>query len=172
MIPKDLYPSRQKWWFQLFIFFCFSASLGNQESCDNDETTYLTGQVGYISSRALESRFFGTIECTFTITVLPGQTVDFDIFDFTLKDSVGVSSTGTDPFCPVEATFMEHREPTTRQLCNGSLRQRYLYFSKSNLVVVYFTLNDQITSVPWFFLKYQGKEVDNLHVNLFIEQNV
>ena len=104
--------------------------------------------------------------------MLPGQTVDFDIFDFTLKDSVGVSSAGTDPLCPVEATFMEHREPTTRQLCNGSLRQRYLYSSKSNLVVVYFTLNDQIANVPLFFLKYQGKEVDDLYANLFIKQNV
>ena len=67
---------------------------------------------------------------------------------------------------------MEHREPTTKQLCGGSLRQRELYFSKSNLVVVYFTLNDQNANVPLFFLKYQGKEVDDLYENLVIKQNI
>ena len=93
--------------------------------------------------------------------MLPGQAVDFDIFDFTLKDSAGGSSTGTD--CPVEATFMERREPTTKKLCNGSLRQRYLYSSKSNVVVVYFTLSNPNADVPLFFLKYEGKEVDDFH---------
>ena len=139
--------------------FIFSASLGNQETCYTDQTTYLTGKSGYISSTALESQFVRTNQCTFTITVLPGQTIDFSIFDFTLKDSGATSSpTGTGTSCPLEVVFTENRVPNPINLCNGpSRRQRHVYSSQTHRVVLQLTQENSNTAVPLFFLNYQGK---------------
>ena len=142
------------------MFLRISASVGNKQSCDRDQTTYLTGSNGYISSTALTSSNFGTAGCPFTITVLPGQTIDFSIYDFTLKDASGTASpSGTGPSCPVKGIFTENRVSNQITLCNGSLRQRHLYSSRTHRVVVYFTLATSIAEVPLFFLKYQGEKI-------------
>ena len=139
----------------------FSASVGSEQSCDRSGSTFLGGDSGYISSTALNSTVIGTPQCPWTITVQPGQTIDFTLFDFTLKDSGRDESssptggTGSEHECPVQSVFTESNVPTVKSLCNGSLRQRYLFSSGGHKVRVHF--NKFTTNVPLFFLSYEGK---------------
>lgn len=152
---------------QLVITFplCFSpASVGDQESCDRDGTTRLEEKSGYISSVALRSNFFGTTACPFTVTVQPGQTIEFTLYDFTLKDVGGSSTGGTGPPCPYEVVFTENRAPNPRNLCNGSFRQRFLYSSRTSSVQVHFVRQTNTnTDVPLFFVSYVGKIIIHMY---------
>ncbi len=143
----------------LIFVSLFPASVGDQDSCDTQNATYLTAAEGYISSTALNSNYFGTSKCPFTVKVQPGQRIYFEIQDFTLKDNaITISPSATGLTCAVSGIFTDSIIPREIDLCQGSYRQRDVFTSRTDSVTVYFELAKPNLEVPLFFLRYEGNQ--------------
>lgn len=99
--------------------------------------------------------------CYWRVTVQKGQTINIDLFDFSLSDRYSmdeeIDQMSEVQYCHVYAEIRE--TDTTRQftICAGNEREHRVFTSSTHSIEIFVNPVSGSRSHPVFMLKYEGK---------------
>ena len=128
----------------------------DRDICRHHHHSILTsaGSPGYIANLITAETGHGSSSCPWLITVRPGQRINVTLLDFAVTGNLG--RTGSH----VCVRYGNLRETTKGSIdvtiCGGEKRERLVYMSEGNSLMVEVMNTNLLQERPYFILKYEG----------------
>lgn len=138
----------------------FTVAMGTPDDCREHNQVTLKSQSGYLSSLMTEETGYGLAGCPWRIKARPGQNLEVSVLDFNL---LAHFESGNDPYsdefsgwCPVSLVIEDQDNMKDVILCNGGQRQRHLYSSTSNQLLLHFVLHQVHEPHYYYLVQFKG----------------
>ncbi len=142
--------------------------MGTPEACREKHHVPLQSPAGYLSSLMTEETGYGLAGCPWKIHVHSGQKVELSLLDFNLlahfPNQEGLYQEDYIGWCPISLIVEEQENLKDIPLCNNVQRERPLYSSVTNEILVHFVIHQVQSPHYYYLIHYRGKLIPQLHL--------
>lgn len=138
--------------------FLSSVATRDAEECHRSEFINVTASSGWLSSYVSLNSGCGSAEHPWVIQALPGQRINFTLYDFSIDATYvvnDVSFSKSTQACREYALILEWNSEHSSVVCGGSKKEQHIMLSVSNTVEIKLTNNND----KYFLLRYEGKSM-------------
>lgn len=148
------------------IYTCLKVEFGSPGSCRTTHNVKLKSSVGHIAASTTAELNIGTEACPWVIEALPGQKVNFTLFNFVRGNKYRQNTeTNSEHLCYEIAKINEPSGYNKRvTVCDGSPRESIIYISNSNKASLSFVNAVSLSTIGAFVVRYEAIGCPNLQI--------